>query len=82
MRGYTQMTGRKPEISDREILQVFAESSDPVLSAPEIAERFDYSTPGIYKRLRTLQDEGHIDSKKIGQGRAWWLTDKGRGYVD
>jgi hypothetical protein len=80
--GYTQMTGRKPEISDKEILQVFAESTDSVLSAPEIAEQFDYSTPGIYKRLRALQDESRLNSKKIGQGRAWWLTDEGKQYLD
>lgn len=75
------MTGRKPEISDSEILQEFAESPDPVLSAPEIADRFGYSTAGIYKRLRDLRDDGLLDSKKIGQGRAWWLTDEGREYL-
>jgi len=60
---------------------VFAESTDPVLSAPEIADRFDYSTRGIYKRLGSLQEKGLIDSKKIGQGRAWWLTNKGLDYI-
>jgi DNA-binding IclR family transcriptional regulator len=59
------MTGRKPEITDKEILQVFVESTDPVLSAPEIADQFGYSTPGIYKRLRTLQENGFLESKKI-----------------
>lgn len=72
------MTGRRPKISDEEILLEFAESPDPVLSAPEIADVFDYSTAGMYKRLRDLRDQGFLETKKVGQGRAWWLTEEGR----
>jgi len=70
--------GRPPEITDEDILLVFKESSDPVLSAPEVADEFGYTTAGIYKRLRELSEKGDLDTKKIGQGRAWWITEKGR----
>jgi CTP-dependent riboflavin kinase len=76
------MTGRKPEISDRDILDTFAETNDPVLSAPEVADVFDYSNAGVYKRLRDLHDRGLLATKKVGQGRAWWLTDAGREFLE
>ena len=72
------MTGREPEIADSEILNVFIKTEDPVLTAPEIAEKFGYSTSGIYKRLKRLQEESLLDSKKVGQGRAWWITNEGK----
>ncbi|QOS13121.1 HTH domain protein [Haloferax gibbonsii] len=72
------MKGRPPEITDADILSVFEESSDPVLSSPEVAEEFGYTTAGIYKRLRELNEKGHLGTKKIGQGRAWWITEQGR----
>jgi predicted transcriptional regulator len=75
------VTGRPPEITDTDILSVFEGSPDPVLSAPEVADEFGYTTAGIYKRLRELSEKGYLDTKKIGQGRAWWITDSGRDYL-
>lgn len=76
------MTGRKPEITDEKILEVFDRSPDPVLGAPEIAEEFGYTSSGIYKRLKDLQKQGYLDSKRVGQGRAWWLTDEGEKMLE
>jgi biotin operon repressor len=75
---FMRMAGRKRTVSDREILLVFKEAADPVLSAPEVSEELPIGETGTYKRLRELREEGLLASKKIGQGRAWWLTDEGR----
>lgn len=75
------MTGRKPEIDDRDILQEFVHSDDPVLSSPEIAEEFGFTSGGMYKRLQDLESRGLVNSKKIGQGRAWWITSEGRSTI-
>ena len=74
--------GRKRTVSDAEILAVFDGSADPVLSAPEVAEGLPIGKTGTYQRLRELQSDGLVKSKKIGQGRAWWLTDAGREFLD
>ncbi|MFC4406397.1 helix-turn-helix domain-containing protein [Haloarchaeobius iranensis] len=76
------MGGRKPTVSDREILGIFAETTEPVLSASEVADQLPIGQTGTYQRLRELHDRGLLDTKKVGQGRAWWITDEGRTFVD
>lgn len=75
------MAGRKPRVSDSEILQVLADAADPVHSAKEISESLDIGERGTYNRLQDLEGKALVKSKKIGQGRAWWLTDRGRAYI-
>ncbi|AQL43291.1 hypothetical protein BV210_11565 [Halorientalis sp. IM1011] len=72
------MAGRKPEVSDIEILRQFALSSDPVLGANELTETFDMSRQGIDYRLRQLAEDGLLESKIISRDRVYWLTDDGR----
>ncbi len=47
----------------------------------ELTEPMDMSRQGVYKRLKKLEDDGLLNSKKTGQTRNWWLTDEGRRYV-
>jgi CTP-dependent riboflavin kinase len=75
------MGGRKPVVKDYEILSAFVQSSDPVLSSAEVSESISITENGTYKRLVELQDECYVNSKKIARGRAWWITEKGRDYV-
>ena len=66
--------GRKPTVSDDEILAVFRESADPVLTASEVAEDLPIGRRAVHKRLRKLADEGVLHSKDAGSGsRVWWL---------
>jgi uncharacterized membrane protein len=78
----TDTGGRKPVVTDKQILRLFTEADDPVLSAPELAEELPISKTGVYKRLRDLDERGLIDSKKFGQGKAWWITDDGRDLLE
>lgn len=75
------MVGREKTVSDSEILLVFKESKDPVLSAPEVSKDISIGKTGTYQRLRELESKGWLDSKKIGQGRAWWITEKGKQHL-
>lgn len=70
------MGGRPEETSDDEILDVFRSSADPVLSTAEVADALSYSQAGTYKRLVKLRDEGKINSKMLGDVRAWWIAEK------
>ncbi|WP_135851107.1 winged helix-turn-helix domain-containing protein [Halorussus salinus] len=65
--------GRKPQVSDDEILTIFQESEDPVLVASEVADQLPISRRGVYKRLKKLRDQGQIKSKKAGgRSMVWW----------
>lgn len=75
------MGGRKPDTSDREILSIFFDADDQFLSTAEVSEELSYSSTGTFKRLQLLEEEGLLDSKKIGQSMAWWLTDDGRNWI-
>ncbi|WP_092662273.1 winged helix-turn-helix domain-containing protein [Halorientalis persicus] len=73
------MAGRKPSVSDVEILREMAISPDPVLTAVELAERIDMSQQGAHSRLESLEDQQYVRSKKAGsRARVWWITDRGR----
>jgi predicted transcriptional regulator len=73
----TDSGGRNPVISDKQILRPFVTSNEPVLTAPEIAKKLPISKTGVYKRLRNLDENGLVNSKKIGRGKAWWITEDG-----
>lgn len=69
--------GRKPTVSDDDILDIFRESSDPVLTTAEIAASIDIGHRGTYDRLQKLADEGTIEMKKVGDTSAvWWYPNE------
>lgn len=68
-----QGPGRKPQVSDEEILQIFQDSEDPVLIATEVAEQLPIGRRGVYERLKNLESEGTLQSKKVGgRSTVWW----------
>lgn len=73
--------GRKKTVSDMDILRAFAMDRAPFIHPTELAERFDMSRQGIYKRLVDLEERGLLKSKKAADARNWWLTDDGREYL-
>ena len=65
--------GRKPTVSDEEILAVFEKAEDPVLMADEVAESLPIGRRAVYNRLRSLKDQGVLRSKKTGaRSTVWW----------
>jgi predicted transcriptional regulator len=65
--------GRKPTVSDNEILEIFCQQADPVLTTAEVAAELDIGHRGTFDRLRKLADEGTIEMKKVGDsGVVWW----------
>lgn len=66
--------GRKPTVSDNEILEIFRCSEDPVLTASEVSQDLSIGRRATLKRLQKLSDEGILRNKEIGSGgRVWWL---------
>lgn len=73
--------GRKPTVSDTEILQHFALSPDPVFLASELADEFGMSRQGILSRLDDLDERGLLASKYAGGRRMFWITVAGKRYI-
>ena len=77
------MPGRKPTVSDSEMLQYIRDCDAPVVGTSEIADEFGYPpNTGARKRLRQLESDGYLESKKLGRVPAWWITDAGRERLD
>lgn len=72
----SERPGRSPEITDEEILDVFRNASDPVLTTSEIAGEFDITHRGVRDRLDKLTEEGTLESKDVGaRAKVWWVPE-------
>ena len=68
--------GRIPRVTDDEILQLFRDTSDPVLSTAEVTEQLSIKRSATYKRLSALRDDGQLTGKDIGgRNTVWWIPD-------
>ena len=66
--------GRKPRVIDDEILQLFRDTSDPVLSTAEVTEQLSIKRSATYKRLSALRDDEQLTGKDIGgRNTIWWI---------
>jgi DNA-binding Lrp family transcriptional regulator len=73
--GEDSKPGPKPSVTDEEILKVFRETNDPVLSTAEVAEQIPLERRSVLNRLTSLRDEGRLESKTIGgRNSIWWLA--------
>jgi len=75
------MAGRPEKIDTSEILREFALSPDPVLTVPELVDMVDMSRQGIDNRLKKMQRDGYVTSKKPGRDRIWWITEEGHAHL-
>jgi biotin operon repressor len=60
--------GRKPTVSDEEILAGFENAEDPVLITDEVAESLLIGRRAVYNRLRSLEEQGISSRKRRVQG--------------
>lgn len=73
------MAGGRP--SHMEILEALTAADWPVMSTVELADIFDYSQPGMRKRLYRIEEMGYVETRETGGVRIWWITDAGREYL-
>jgi hypothetical protein len=67
--------GRKPRVTDEDLLDVFRATADPVLSTAEVADAVPIKRRGTLNRLQSLADDGQLESKQIGgRNTVWWLA--------
>jgi len=74
--------GRKPRVTDEDLLDVFRATPDPVLSTVEVADAVPIKRRETLNRLQALKEDGELESKQIGgRNTGWWLVDE-RGGSD
>ena len=61
----------KPEVSDEEILDA-VRNHEPA-GTSEVGDAVGLARQNADYRLRQLEDEGRIESKKVGQSLVWTL---------
>lgn len=63
------------KVTKQDILKVFDDADEPVLSAIEIADVFNVTRQTITRRLDDMEEEGLVEKKQIGaRAVAWWAT--------
>lgn len=69
--------GRKPTVSDDDIIDVFRQASDPVLTTAEVSNRIGIGHRGTFDRLKKLTEGGVLEMKKVGDhGAVWWYPNE------
>lgn len=77
------MAGRKPTVSDKEILQAVDVAPGPVAFTSELADELGFSSnQGVTKRLDDLESRGLVAKKSTTNFSVWWITDEGRGCLE
>lgn len=70
--------GRKPRVTDEDVLTVFRTASEPVLSTSEVAAALPIQRRATHNRLQALVDSGPLAHKQIGKSAVYWLP----GYTE
>lgn len=66
------------DISDVDFLRQMILSPDPIVTSKELVQQFGLTQQAVYSRLRKLEAEDYVDSKKVGsRARVWWVTEAG-----
>lgn len=67
--------GPDPEPTAEAVMQLYSQLEDPCtpLTAQDVADELDCSRRTALRRLKDLENEGKIRSKKVGgRSRVWW----------
>lgn len=63
------------KITDQDILKVFDNADEPVLTASEIAKALPVTRQAINYRLNRMHEDGLVDRKDAGaRSVVWWAT--------
>lgn len=61
------------EVSEQDILLVFDSTEDPFMTAKEISDELPITRDAVLRRLKDMEDEGLVGSKRTGaRAVGWW----------
>ena len=63
----------EPEVSDEELINIFRESEEPVLTATQVAGEVSIGRKAVLERLRGLEEQSVLDRMEVGaRAVVWW----------
>jgi Mn-dependent DtxR family transcriptional regulator len=65
-------------LEDIEVLRVIHNLWGPAVGTADVADELEVATQTADKYLHRLNDEGYVNTRKIGRVRVWWLSDNGK----
>jgi predicted ArsR family transcriptional regulator len=66
----------EPEVSDADILTVFLESENQVLTAKQVAGEVSIGRKAVLERLQRLEERGVLERMEVGaRAVVWWPVD-------
>lgn len=75
-------SGRKPRVSDDELLEVFRGADEPVLTTTDVADAIPIGKRATLDRLKALHEAGVLEQKSVGpRGQVWWLPAETAGGI-
>ena len=77
----TERPGPSPSVSDEALLRAVLEAYPPALGTPDVAEKIDLSGEATRRHLSRLEEDGYLNTDKLGSVRVWWVTPDGRAYL-
>lgn len=60
-------------VTDDEIIAYLSDQNGA--GTTDVADHFDYKQPSAYRRLKRLEDEGRVTSRKIGGSLLWSVAE-------
>jgi predicted transcriptional regulator len=76
------MAAGKRGTTDDEVMAAIQDHRSPAVGTADIADAVGVSRQAVDRRLRDLEDDGLVDSDKVGRSRIWWVTDAGKRYLN
>jgi len=70
-------SGPDRQATDEKVLSAIKDHYAPAVGTSDIADEIGVARQTVDNRLRDLWDTGHVDSKKVGRSRIWWITNTG-----
>lgn len=68
--------GRKPKVTDEELLEVFRSSDQPVMTPQQVADEVTLTRRSVHNRLVSLEKQGILERMDVGPtGSVWWIDD-------
>lgn len=72
----TQQGQYAEKATEEVILEIFALTSDPVLTAKEVAKELDVSGETARRKLNELHERGEMERKDVGsRAVVWWRAE-------
>lgn len=59
-----------------DVLGVFEAVEGPVVTSGDVAERLDCSRETARRKLRTLEQQGHVAGRKTAGRVVWWIMNE------